>query len=136
MSQALHAGPPGLSVARRVDGTGIRDALHAEWTKLRTVAGSAWLLAGTVVLTVAVSTAAGIVTSQSGDAVVSTGTAGSFQLTFAGQTTNPMIFNDAASDVQTQLQSLPAIGGNVSVAAVGDANWTVRLPAFAVPVGA
>lgn len=58
MSQALHAGPPGLSVARRVDGTGIRDALHAEWTKLRTVAGSAWLLAGTVVLTVAVSTAA------------------------------------------------------------------------------
>jgi ABC-2 type transport system permease protein len=34
------------------------DALHAEWTKLRTVAGPAWLLAGTVVATVAVSAAA------------------------------------------------------------------------------
>jgi ABC-2 type transport system permease protein len=37
---------------------GVRDALHAEWTKLRTVAGPAWLLAATVVLTVAVSAAA------------------------------------------------------------------------------
>jgi len=35
-----------------------RDALHAEWTKLRTVAGTAWLLVATVVLTVAVSAAA------------------------------------------------------------------------------
>jgi ABC-2 type transport system permease protein len=32
--------------------------LHAEWTKLRTVPGTAWLLAATIVLTVAVSTAA------------------------------------------------------------------------------
>ena len=38
--------------------TGLRDALHAEWTKLRTVSGPAWLLAGIVVLTVAVSAAA------------------------------------------------------------------------------
>ena len=58
MSQALHAGPPGLSVARRVEVTGLRDALHAEWTKLRTVSGPAWLLAGLIVLTVAVSAAA------------------------------------------------------------------------------
>ena len=36
----------------------MRDALHAEWTKLRTVSGPAWLLAGTIVLTVAVSAAA------------------------------------------------------------------------------
>jgi ABC-2 type transport system permease protein len=35
-----------------------RETLHAEWTKLRTVAGPAWLLGGTVVLTVAVSAAA------------------------------------------------------------------------------
>jgi ABC-2 type transport system permease protein len=33
-------------------------ALHAEWTKLRTVAGPAWLLAGAVALTVAVAVAA------------------------------------------------------------------------------
>lgn len=33
-------------------------ALRAEWTKVRTVAGSAWLLAGTVALTVAVGAAA------------------------------------------------------------------------------
>jgi len=58
MSQAVHAGQPGLSGARRLDMTGLRDALHAEWTKLRTVAGPAWLLAGTIVATVAVSTAA------------------------------------------------------------------------------
>jgi ABC-2 type transport system permease protein len=58
MSTALHAGQPGLSVAQRVDVTGMRDALHAEWTKLRTVSGPAWLLAGTIVLTVAVSAAA------------------------------------------------------------------------------
>jgi ABC-2 type transport system permease protein len=35
-----------------------RAALHAEWTKLRTVAGPAWLLAGVVALTVAVGAAA------------------------------------------------------------------------------
>jgi ABC-2 type transport system permease protein len=58
MSHALLAGPPGLSGARRMEVTGMRDAVHAEWTKLRTVAGPAWLLAGTVVLTVAVSAAA------------------------------------------------------------------------------
>ncbi|MFG1679504.1 ABC transporter permease subunit [Nonomuraea sp. NPDC049269] len=35
----------------------MRPALHAEWTKLRTVAGSLWLLLGTIALTVAVSVA-------------------------------------------------------------------------------
>jgi ABC-2 type transport system permease protein len=34
------------------------ETLHAEWTKLRTVASTGWLLLGTAVLTVAVSTAA------------------------------------------------------------------------------
>jgi ABC-2 type transport system permease protein len=58
MSHAIQAGQPGLSAARRPDVTGLRDALHAEWTKLRTVAGPAWLLAGTIVATVAVSAAA------------------------------------------------------------------------------
>ena len=58
MSQALPAGQPGLSGTRRLDLTGLRDALHAEWTKLRTVAAPAWLLAGTIVATVVVSTAA------------------------------------------------------------------------------
>jgi ABC-2 type transport system permease protein len=58
MSQALPAGPPDLALARRPDMAGMRDMMHAEWTKLRTVAGSAWLLAGTIAATVAVSTAA------------------------------------------------------------------------------
>ena len=58
MSQALHARPPGPSIAWRGEVTGMRDALHAEWTKLRTVSGQAWLLAGAVVLIVAVSAAA------------------------------------------------------------------------------
>jgi ABC-2 type transport system permease protein len=35
-----------------------RAALHAEWTKFRTVAGPAWLLAGVVALTVAIGAAA------------------------------------------------------------------------------
>jgi ABC-2 type transport system permease protein len=35
-----------------------REILHAEWTKLRTVASTGWLLLGTAVLTVAVSAAA------------------------------------------------------------------------------
>jgi ABC-2 type transport system permease protein len=54
----MSAAQPCLPVARHAEATGMRDALFAEWTKLRTVAGPAWLLAGTVVLTVAVSTAA------------------------------------------------------------------------------
>jgi len=35
----------------------MRDAFHAEWTKLRTLASTYWLLSGTVILTVGVSTA-------------------------------------------------------------------------------
>jgi ABC-2 type transport system permease protein len=52
------AGPHGAGhhwPALRLPGLG--NALHAEWTKLRTVSGPAWLLAGVVVATVAVSAA-------------------------------------------------------------------------------
>jgi ABC-2 type transport system permease protein len=42
----------------RITGTGLLDALHAEWTKLRTISGPAWLLLGIAVLTIAVGTAA------------------------------------------------------------------------------
>jgi len=38
------------------------NAVHAEWTKLRTAPGTLWLLAATIVLTVAVSTAAAAAT--------------------------------------------------------------------------
>ncbi|MFZ0090153.1 MAG: ABC transporter permease [Solirubrobacteraceae bacterium] len=41
------------------------DALHAEWTKLRTLTTTAWLLAGAVALTVAVSMAVAAATHQS-----------------------------------------------------------------------
>ncbi|MGD0602079.1 MAG: ABC transporter permease [Streptosporangiaceae bacterium] len=58
MSQAVPAGPAGLAGVRRLDLSGLRDPLRAEWTKLRTVAGPAWLLAGTIAATVAVSAAA------------------------------------------------------------------------------
>jgi ABC-2 type transport system permease protein len=40
-----------------------QDALHAEWTKLRTVSGPAWLLAGVAVLTIGVSAAADAATT-------------------------------------------------------------------------
>ncbi len=38
--------------------TGMREALHAEWTKTRTVPGTIWLLLGIIVLTSALSAAA------------------------------------------------------------------------------
>ena len=41
---------------------GLRDTLHAEWTKLRTAPGTAWLLLAVVALTVAVSAAAAAAT--------------------------------------------------------------------------
>ena len=49
MSLAARVWPPPHPVVQ---------ALHAEWTKLRTVAGPAWLLAGAIALTVAVGAAA------------------------------------------------------------------------------
>ncbi len=48
----------GTMAGRRARGWGMVDALHAEWTKLRTVSGPSWLLVGIVALTVAVSAAA------------------------------------------------------------------------------
>jgi ABC-2 type transport system permease protein len=56
--QAPHPGPAGLHGAWPGWRAGLRDALHAEWTKLRTVSGTGWLLSALVALTVAVSTAA------------------------------------------------------------------------------
>ena len=49
-----------MSLAARVSPSPhpVVQALHAEWTKLRSVAGPAWLLAGVVALTVAVGVAA------------------------------------------------------------------------------
>jgi ABC-2 type transport system permease protein len=58
MSTAM-AAPPGAAVARAAGrGPSLRPALHAEWTKLRTVRGPAWLALGLAALTIAVSTAA------------------------------------------------------------------------------
>jgi ABC-2 type transport system permease protein len=57
MTQAAHvqrAHPADTSRRRR---TGMRDALHAEWTKARTLPGTGWLLLAAVALTVIVSAA-------------------------------------------------------------------------------
>lgn len=65
MSTGRHAQLAGPAVALATAGpagrpdvtagwlTGFRDALHAEWTKLRTVPSTAWLLATAIVITVA-----------------------------------------------------------------------------------
>jgi len=58
MSHALQAGRASLPEAARDGWAGLRGALHAEWTKLRTVPGPGWLLAATIAATVAVSAAA------------------------------------------------------------------------------
>jgi len=58
MSAAVQAQPTATLPAPAARGASLRYALHAEWTKLRTVSGPAWLLLGIAVLTITVSTAA------------------------------------------------------------------------------
>ena len=58
MSQAVPAGPDAAYGVRPGRRASLSLALHAEWTKLRTVTGPAWLLAAAAVLTIAVSVAA------------------------------------------------------------------------------
>ena len=58
MSTAVHAQPAPAVAMAAARGASLRHALHAEWTKLRTVSGPAWLLLGVVTLTIAVSAAA------------------------------------------------------------------------------
>jgi ABC-2 type transport system permease protein len=59
MSTAATATQPAPAMATAAArGASLRHALHAEWTKLRTVSGPAWLLLALAVLTIAVSTAA------------------------------------------------------------------------------
>jgi ABC-2 type transport system permease protein len=58
MSAAVQAQPAATLATAAARGASLRYALHAEWTKLRTVSGPAWLLLAVVALTIAVSTAA------------------------------------------------------------------------------
>jgi len=57
MSQVLTIARRGLSRPAAPARDGFADALRAEWTKLRTTPGCAWILAAVSVLTVAVSAA-------------------------------------------------------------------------------
>ena len=53
MQAVARAGSPaGVARPGRRAGTGLPDALHAEWTKLRTLAGTWWLLAAVVAVTI------------------------------------------------------------------------------------
>jgi ABC-2 type transport system permease protein len=58
MSTAAHTQPAAALTTGVRGGTRLGYALQAEWTKLRTVSGPAWLLIGAAALTIAVSTAA------------------------------------------------------------------------------
>jgi ABC-2 type transport system permease protein len=58
MSTAVRTQPAPITAPAAAPGASLRYALHAEWTKLRTVSGPAWLLLGLVALTIAVSAAA------------------------------------------------------------------------------
>ena len=55
MSQALDAGQASARRAPRPDRPRRRDALRAEWTKLRTLPGTIWLLLGVVATTITAS---------------------------------------------------------------------------------
>ena len=58
MSQALQTLRAGSWRAPATTGPGLREALHAEWTKLRTTPGTVWLLLAIIAVTVALSAAA------------------------------------------------------------------------------
>jgi ABC-2 type transport system permease protein len=58
MSAPMQTLPAAACTTSAARGAGLRHALHAEWTKLRTVSGPVWLLLGAAALTIAVSTAA------------------------------------------------------------------------------
>ncbi|MGH3220902.1 MAG: ABC transporter permease [Streptosporangiaceae bacterium] len=58
MRAIVEAQPAATLPLAATRGASLRYALHAEWTKLRTVSGPAWLLLGVVALTIAVSAAA------------------------------------------------------------------------------
>ena len=57
MTQATPARRAQLAKTARARRTSMRDALHAEWTKARTLPGAGWLLLAAVALTVIVSSA-------------------------------------------------------------------------------
>ena len=57
MTQAPPAQRAYMAETSRARRTGMRDALHAEWTKARTLPGTGWLLLAAVALTVIVSAA-------------------------------------------------------------------------------
>ena len=58
MSAAVQTQPAATMATAAARRASLRHALHAEWTKLRTVSGPAWLLLGAAALTIAVSAAA------------------------------------------------------------------------------
>jgi len=55
MSTAVQTQPAPAMARAAARGASLRHALHAEWTKLRTVSGPAWLLLGAAARTIAVS---------------------------------------------------------------------------------
>jgi ABC-2 type transport system permease protein len=55
MSTAVQRQPAPAMATAAARGASLRYALHAEWTKLRTVSGPAWLLLGVAALTISVS---------------------------------------------------------------------------------
>ncbi len=55
------SGEQRMTRALRAEGVSLRDALHAEWTKLRTVPSTGWLLLTVIVLTVGASALATVV---------------------------------------------------------------------------
>ena len=58
MTAGVQTQPAPTMATAAARGASLRHALHAEWTKLRTVSGPAWLLLGVAALTIAVAVAA------------------------------------------------------------------------------
>ena len=98
------AGPPaGLARPGRGARTALPDAVHAEWTKMRTLAGTWWLLAAAVAVTI-----------SAGVAVAETATPGPSGGGLAGPAADPARLSLAgvtAGQVVVALLAVLAVGG-------------------------
>ena len=100
--------PAGLARPGRGARTALPDAVHAEWTKLRTLAGTWWLLAAAVAVTIA----AGV--AVAGTAAVPPGPSGAGPAGAAADPARLSLAGVALGQVIVALLAVLAVGGEYS----------------------
>jgi len=97
--------PAGLARPGRGAGTTLPDAVHAEWTKLRTLAGTWWLLAAAVAVTIA----AGVAVAAT--AAVPPGPSGGVPAGAAGDPARLSLAGVTLGQAVVALLAILAVGG-------------------------